>query len=253
MAETATTTTDTDPNATAVTDTKNVDGNKEVVETIVEKEVYPKDVNALLDKTRKQERDKVSTKLEKADLTEEKNTTLNDTVTSQKTRIQELEENLLKAEANTQDETETKGLTESTVSKLVATAVDKATKDLGSKVSSLEAENTKLTMNNYKSKAMIEAGDNIVAELVSGNSEAEIDSSIITAKAAYARIINGKALVEPQKDPVSPPPVGGDESTVQSTVTDETYMTDVANMTDAEYAEHRGKLLGDVSGSFAPK
>lgn len=112
-------------------------------------------------------------------------------------------------------------------------------------------------LNEYKNGRVRDAESEILPELlgyVAGNSPEEIDASIEAAKQHTASILQGVAQFQQQQrmamrgaSPSGLPPLGPLETQQE---TRELSAADIAAMSPAEYARHRGQLLQASSRQF---
>lgn len=98
-----------------------------------------------------------------------------------------------------------------------------------------ETETQTLKLSSYRDKQIALTGGDIIAELVTGNTEEEINASIEVAKQRYAEI-QEKALSQVQMPKSVNPSVSTlNQNTLKS-------VEDIATMTPAEWAEYRKGL-----------
>lgn len=119
----------------------------------------------------------------------------------------------------------------------------------------LEQERRFQALTNYRSMRVEQERENIIPDLidmVSGNTEDEIEQSISALKSKSAKIFESvaQAGLQTRKDMVGARvtvPASGplDNDSAQSTFSPES----IANMSQAEYAKHRAKLLGSASNN----
>lgn len=110
---------------------------------------------------------------------------------------------------------------------------------LKEKVSVAEKAKAEKDLELYRTKAIQavrDSGSDLVDELVVGNTEEEIDSSIERAKAKFEEIY-AKATSKKETKPV-PKPV----APVQDTGARKLTMEEIANMSPQEYAKHREQI-----------
>lgn len=117
----------------------------------------------------------------------------------------------------------------------------------------LEREREFQELQSYRQQRIEQERDNIIPELIdliSGNTKDEIEQSVLALKAKSAQIFDSVASVSQQsrKDMVGTRitvPASGplDNDSAQSSFTPE----NIANMSQAEYAKHRQKLIGSAT------
>jgi hypothetical protein len=117
----------------------------------------------------------------------------------------------------------------------------------------LEREREFQELQSYRAERIQQERDNIIPELIdliSGNTKDEIEQSVLALKAKSAQIFDSVANVAQQsrKDMVGTRvtvPASGplDNDSAQSSFTPE----NIANMSQAEYAKHRQKLIGSAT------
>lgn len=83
-----------------------------------------------------------------------------------------------------------------------------------------------------------ESGDNLVTALVGGQTEEEIEASIEKAKAEFEKIASLVSSNQP-----TPPVVNTPRVTNPPSMGDSVDFSSIRNMTPAEYAKHREKIL----------
>jgi hypothetical protein len=118
--------------------------------------------------------------------------------------------------------------------------------DLTTKVTILENEGRKKDLALYKEKALKEAGDDLILDLVGGETEQEIDESIERAKTRYSEIAE-KLSTKTSKEttPEVPKPTSPSHSGGVKKLTPE----EIAAMSPEEYAKHRESLKKQVRHS----
>ena len=117
----------------------------------------------------------------------------------------------------------------------------------------LEREREFQELQTYRQQRIQDERENIIPELIdliSGNTKDEIEQSVLALKAKSAQIFDSVASVSQQsrKDMVGArvtAPASGplDNDSAQGTFTPES----IANMSQAEYAKHRQKLIGSAN------
>jgi DNA repair exonuclease SbcCD ATPase subunit len=172
-------------------------------------------VVSLVENARKQEKDKVYKSLAQKD----------DTIKALQDEMVELKNTMNTKEKEKMDETQ-----------VLMTELKKLQDDQ----QNLRSELRKKELEAYTASKLRDAGDEIVLELVGGNSEEEIDSSIEKAKTKYQDILSrAKAQVESpaSKPPAKPVPVTNPSGHAMPNI------KDVRTMSYEEYAKNRDALL----------
>jgi hypothetical protein len=186
-------------------------------------------VQSLLENARKQEKDKLYKTIEGKDDTIKQ---LNETVSDLQTQLKTKEETTMEGEKELLEQIQQ-----------MKEAQDKLIKDMEN-----EKENTRIAkLEAYKQAKIQEANGELIADLVGGATEEEIDQSIEKAKARYTEIVTpyktkaeeleqqaqkpNKANAPKPSNPNTPPNV-------------EFTSDDIRKMSREEYAKYREKLLG---------
>ena len=110
---------------------------------------------------------------------------------------------------------------------------------LKNKVEVAEKAKAEQALELYRNRAIQsvrDSGADLIDDLVSGNSEAEIDSSIEIAKAKYDEVV-AKATAKRETAPVPKPIAPKQEAGARKLTMDE-----IAKMSPAEYAKHREEI-----------
>lgn len=188
----------------------------------------------LIAKARKEERDKLYPQLEK--LKKDKNDLLL-VVAERDATIVELEkavENLQKTHNKLTKDVEEGTKTNKIVQEQSLT-ISQLEQELEELQAKYETDITSLQLASYKEKAIASAGGEIIAELVSGSTEEEINASIELAKQKYKEI-QEKALSSVQM----PKSVNPSFATINQSVLKS--VDDIKDMTPTEWAEYRKNL-----------
>ena len=171
------------------------------------------EINRLKEQVRTEERAKLQSRLERAAQLEQSVEVLtaeNENIRKDKNTVASNLESLrnsIKSESGSVDIPKLiEEITEKT-SKQVAEKTQTEMAALSKTVATMQTENAQLKLGQYKSKRVLESrdkGDKFIAELVAGDSEEEIESSILRAKDAYTKYFAGTNVpAEPTQ--VSPP------------------------------------------------
>lgn len=119
----------------------------------------------------------------------------------------------------------------------------------------LEQERRFQQVMNYRSARLEQERDNIIPELIdmiSGNSEDEIEQSILALKEKSAKIFDSvaQASVQTRKDMVGARVTVPASGPLDNDSEQRTYSpTDISNMSMADYAKNRAKLLGSTGNN----
>jgi hypothetical protein len=183
----------------------------------------------LIARARKEEKDKLYPEIKK--LKEDKNNLLL-VVADRDKKIEELTGQLDKVTSDfkkTAKDLETGNASNQKVSELTATisTLERQLEDLQVKY---DSDVNSLKLDSYKREKIAAAGGNLIAELVAGSTQEEIDASIETAKARYQEIAN-KALGGIQMPTANP-----SSSNVQLK---EKTLEEIQSMSSTEYAAWR--------------
>lgn len=187
----------------------------------------------LIGKARKEERDKLYPEINK--LKDDKNKYLlvigekDDEIKSLKDEIATLKGDLGNVNTKLKDsKTNNKALTDLQIQ------YDSLQKEYDTLQTQYENEVNSLKLQSYKEKKIAEASGEIIAELVNGNTEEEINASYELAKTKYTEITN-RALQNVQMPSVNP-------ASSQISLTQDVSLTDIKQMNPKQYAEYRKNL-----------
>lgn len=188
----------------------------------------------LVSTARKEERDKLYLQIDK--LKKDKNDLLlvvaerDKEISGLKKDAEKLKANYSKASKDLEEGTNTN----KTVQNLTLT-ISQLEKQLEDAQTDYETEIQNLKIGAYRDKQIASAGGEIIAELVSGYTEEEIDSSIELAKKRYAEI-QERALSNVQMPRASNP------ATSKLNAFSEKSISEITNMSAKDYAEYRKNL-----------
>lgn len=166
------------------------------------------EVKDFIQKVRKQEKDKLYTEIQKKD-----------------TKIKELEGEILLLNNRLKSSTET-SINEQ---EELRTEVQR----LSETVAELKKDIRRKELDLFKERALKEAGDELILDLVSGETEEEILSSIEVAKQRYQEIVEKAISKKPKVEVPKPTNPQQPKSIKQLTV------QEIAKMSPKEWAEHR--------------
>lgn len=110
-----------------------------------------------------------------------------------------------------------------------------------------------MTLSTYKAQAIATAGGDLIAELVYGDSEAEIDAAILASKNRYREIVaNAKqALKKDNANAPIPGPSGAPPTNVQNAPAGEELTVDMLEqMTPEQWAKERLNIRRQVNGTM---
>ena len=119
----------------------------------------------------------------------------------------------------------------------------------------LEQERRFQALTNYRQQRLEQERDNIIPELIdmiSGNSEDEIEQSILALKEKSARIFDSvaQASVQTRKDMVGARVTVPASGPLDNDSEQRSYSpNDISNMSMADYAKNRAKLLGNAGNN----
>ncbi len=212
---------------------------------------------AALNKARQDEKDKQFAKIQelqtKLDAATAETTTLKDSVTKLTNDLA-----TLKASMKTDGNVNVEKLMEEVIAKTRTTVEgETAAKmaEMQKQLDELSTENTSVKVEKLRSRLIAEAGGEnaLIVELVSGNNEESIKTSIAAAKAAFDRI-KGKIQANGDRTTVPPavntPGAGGGNGTVDTAVGADAMkaLGDVRKMSPKEYAANREKIMQQTRG-----
>lgn len=186
----------------------------------------------LIAKARKEERDKLYPELNKY---KEKVNNLMLVIAERDSEIADLKKELeeVKKESEKLKENVEKGVkTNKTISELTTTisVLERQLEELQAKY---DADVTALKLESFKKEKIMEAGGELIPELVTGNSEEEILASIELAKQRYQEIIQ-KAVQNVQMPAANP-----NQNVIQLK---EKSIEEISSMTPQQWAEYRKQL-----------
>ena len=160
-----------------------------------------------------------------------------------------------------QNREESATLTQEDVNNLISKAFEDNLPQILQKAVNPLVEKTKAieqaTLNEYKAKRLSELGDQVIPELIKGNTKEEIEESIASAIEIRSRYAGTPAApVTPGNQPPETPPVVPTPQAAPVVVphieTPPQMELDVKNMTPEQYKEQREKVLKEVS-ALVPK
>ncbi len=206
-----------------------------------------KDYEALIQKARQEEKDKLYPEIEAL---KNKNKTLSEELQTKTTEITDLQKKIEETTAKytTMEEeleelkskNEKAGEKDKELQKLQKTIGELTTKlkDIEKIAEEREKANEervrKMNLELFKKEKLLEAGDEIILELVSGETEEEITTSIETAKAKYKEIYEKAVKGVPPTKPANPN-VG--------IIPKDMKPEDIRKMSPEEYKEYRKALF----------
>lgn len=188
----------------------------QVVEKIVEREVYPADVKSVIEKARQEEKQKLYDKISRAESIESENTALKKSITQIESENADLKakfEASAKEPKKRQKENEEVNIsmivdeTAKAVAQELGTRFQKEREELTTRIRQLEQSLTQRDISVLREKLIAEAGGKIIPALVRGSTEEEIQTSVIEAKKEYERIASSfsSALTTPASSAASAP------------------------------------------------
>ena len=191
-------------------------------------------VDEMLKKARQEEKDKLYGEIEAL---KEKNKKLSTEVTEKISKISNLESSVTDLETKVEEITgkleDAKTTAKSSKDKEVQKLTD-TIKDLTTKIDNIEKDGEervrKLNLEIFKKEEILKAGDEIIVELVTGNTEEEITASIEKAKEAYIKI---------KEKTLSGVRVNGFNPNINSTAIKGKTAEEIASMSREEYAKWR--------------
>ena len=214
------------------------------------------DVVRRIEEARKQEKDKLYTKIED----------LSHTVSELNAKAQAEAEAKLKAEAAVTEESEKARLQQlSTEEKLAEKmkSIEEQLAEEGSERRRLEqelsTERELQALEVYRQELLQQAGNDIIPDLVRGNSREEVENSVAFAKSRYQELFQATkakaegAVTQNMPGPTNPDPAALDEADLQKSVAnlnidEKRYMRDLNYRSEMD--EKRGALLDQIGDLY---
>lgn len=179
-------------------------GNTQVIEKIVEKEVYPSDVRKVVEEARQEEKTKLYDKIRRAEAIEETNKELkksNELLTAEnaqlKTQLTEAEKKKKTKKAGEEDDNaahegvDVDSIIAATVQATQAAMEKKHAADMSAlqgQIASLTASLSGDRLTTLRNQLIAEANGEIIAGMVFGSTEEELRINAVNAKAEYKKI-----------------------------------------------------------------
>lgn len=225
------------------------------------------DIKKLIEKTRQEEKKKLYDELERARETAGENRALREQITQLQTQLKEVgttPSTVPPTPSGTPSPVDPVKLA-AEITQKVRAEFEAQTAPIVRQVQELQQENRALKLDGFRRAKLAEAGPEIIAAMVTGNTEQEIETSIVVAKQEFARIkqsIAPAATATPPTTPTAPTtpaptPVAPASPTVIPGTSNPDGTTpeleNVRTMSPKEYAANREKILAGVKKVALPQ
>lgn len=259
----------------------------QVVEKVVEKIVYPDNVQALIERTRQEEKDKLYDRVKRAEAVENENIALRARVTDLEKSIAQMAESTKQPEKSSRSGKEAKDTLDAEFVKAIMEDTAAAVRDQfkvelaerDERIAALQQANAKTALQAHREKLIQDARGRIIPAMVTGSTVQELEVAAIQAMSEYERIVKsvgGQPLPNssiasagapsaayPQvpsatgSQPAAPPALGAVQPTspladgTSARSEEQRLAEEVSQMSPADYAKNRAAIRAKTRRLFA--
>lgn len=224
------------------------------------------DITKAIERARSQERNKLHSTIEDVKKAEKTARELAESRAAEnaslKEKIAALEGKKPPGETPNDDGKKPAAFSEEMIDKLIASAIDKASEVFEpqlqaaqARIKELEEANKTVSLTQVREQLISENKDHIIPELVMGNTKEELETSLVVAKQAFARLSSRLKPAPGTPGAEETPPAGGTPRTITvptppvagNTAPGTTVTIDTRTMSNKDFAANRVELLKAAS------